>query len=160
MGLFDRQKIDEDVWEELEELLISADVGVATANKLIEKTRQRATEEKLEGSQVSAALREEIVNILSLPPRPESEKIPPPKVILLVGVGFIYKTLKDVDKPTQVLNIISVILLVYPVFTLVSFTIRTQSGLSQADEIQFDSQPLTPSNDNSLPDIYYIVLDT
>ena len=92
MGLFDRQKIDEDVWEELEELLISADVGVATTGKLIEKTRQRTAEENLEGSQVSAALREEMVNILSLPPRPESENIPPPKVILLVGVNGSGKT--------------------------------------------------------------------
>ena len=92
MSLFDRQKIDEDVWEELEELLISADVGVTTTGKLIEKTRQRATEEKLEGSQVSDALRAEMVNILSLPIRPESENISPPKVILLVGVNGSGKT--------------------------------------------------------------------
>ncbi|MBM4454476.1 MAG: signal recognition particle-docking protein FtsY, partial [Chloroflexi bacterium] len=33
--LFDRSSVEEDTWEELEELLIAADVGVATAEKLI-----------------------------------------------------------------------------------------------------------------------------
>jgi len=40
MHLFDRPTVDDGVWEELEELLVSADVGVATTEKLIEKVKQ------------------------------------------------------------------------------------------------------------------------
>jgi len=36
MGLFDRGAIGKEVWDQLEELLISADVGVPTAAKLID----------------------------------------------------------------------------------------------------------------------------
>jgi fused signal recognition particle receptor len=92
MDLFDRQKIDDDVWDELEELLISADVGVATTTKLIEKARQRASAEKLDSSQVSDILQEEMVNILNIPPREDAENLSPPKVILLVGVNGSGKT--------------------------------------------------------------------
>ncbi len=92
MGLLDRKKIDEEVWEELEELLISADVGVSTTTKLIDNVKQKAADEDLDGSQVSAALQQEMVNILSIPSREESEEKPSPKVILLVGVNGSGKT--------------------------------------------------------------------
>jgi fused signal recognition particle receptor len=92
MSLFDRVSIGKEVWEELEELLISADVGVATAAKLIGTIRQRASEEKLDGSQVGAALREEMVKILNVPPRRTIADIAPPEVILVVGVNGSGKT--------------------------------------------------------------------
>ena len=38
MGLFDRRKIDDEVWDELEELLISADAGVGTTDILDAQT--------------------------------------------------------------------------------------------------------------------------
>ena len=57
MRLFDRPTVDEAVWEELEELLISADVGFSTTEKLLEQVRQMTKEEKLkEGSAVRDAL--------------------------------------------------------------------------------------------------------
>ena len=92
MGLFDQKKIDDDVWEELEELLISADVGVTTTGKIIEKVQQKAADENLDSSQVGSVLQQEMVNILSIPPREEGEKKPSPKVILLVGVNGSGKT--------------------------------------------------------------------
>jgi len=91
MGLFDRQTIDDEVWDELEELLISADVGVATTTKLIETVKKKVSEEKLEGSRVSALLQEEMVKILDIPPR-EKAGTPSPKVILLAGVNGSGKT--------------------------------------------------------------------
>jgi fused signal recognition particle receptor len=91
MGLFDRRKIDDEVWEELEELLISADVGVGTAEKLIGTIRERVVEDKLDGSQVGAALREEMVGILSIPPRARANAAPP-RVYLVVGVNGSGKT--------------------------------------------------------------------
>lgn len=92
MGLFERRKIDDEVWEELEELLIAADVGVATTTKLIGNAKQKAADEDLDGSQMGAVLQQEMVNILSVPPREESAAKPSPKVTLLVGVNGSGKT--------------------------------------------------------------------
>ena len=35
-GLFQRSSLDDEIWDELEEILISADVGVATSTKLLQ----------------------------------------------------------------------------------------------------------------------------
>jgi len=92
MSLFDRVSIGDEVWNELEELLISADVGVNTTEKLIDKVKQRATDEKLDGSQVSSALKAEMVKILKVAPREEADSLTPPNVILVVGVNGSGKT--------------------------------------------------------------------
>jgi fused signal recognition particle receptor len=92
MSLFDRSSIGKEVWEELEELLISADVGVSTTEKLINAVKSRASEEKLDGSKVRDVLREEMVKILSVPPKPEATTHNPPEVMLVVGVNGSGKT--------------------------------------------------------------------
>ena len=86
--LFDRTAVDEAVWTELEELLISADVGVDTTGKLIEKVRRRVKEEKLsQGALVRAALKQEMVNILKIEVQVPSIPSSLPKVVLAVGVN-------------------------------------------------------------------------
>jgi fused signal recognition particle receptor len=105
MSLFDRSSIDKEVWEELEELLISADVGVATTEKLITTIKQRASAEKLDGSSVRSILKEEMVKILNVPTHVTAKNNTPPEVILVVGVNgsgkttsiakFAYKLKKD-----------------------------------------------------------------
>jgi len=92
MGLFNRKTIDDDVWEEFEELLISADVGVSTTEKLIGEVKQRAAEEKLDGSQVGAALKAAMVRILNVPPGGKDGGVTPPEVYLVVGVNGSGKT--------------------------------------------------------------------
>jgi len=92
MSLFDRAAIDEEVWEELEELLISADVGVATASKLIDTVKKHASEAKLDGSHVRALLQEEMTGILSVPAGEPSAAVTSPRVILVVGVNGSGKT--------------------------------------------------------------------
>jgi fused signal recognition particle receptor len=92
MGLFDRGAIGQEVWDELEELLISADVGVPTTEKLVNAVKQRASNEKLDGSKVRDALREEMVKILTVPPRAAVSGVAPPKVFLVVGVNGSGKT--------------------------------------------------------------------
>jgi fused signal recognition particle receptor len=92
MSLFDRNKIDDAVWEELEELLIAADVGVSTATRLIETVRARAIEEKLSGEAAGNALREEMVRLLTLPPRADDHPEAKPRVYLVVGVNGSGKT--------------------------------------------------------------------
>lgn len=65
-SLFNRPRIEAETWDELEELLIAADVGVATTGKLIQRVKQRVREEKLsESQQVRSALKEEMVRVLS-----------------------------------------------------------------------------------------------
>jgi fused signal recognition particle receptor len=92
MSLFDRSKIDDEVWEDLEELLIAADVGVGTATKLIETVRTRAEEEKLDGEGAGQALREEMIKLLTLPPRGDGHPDARPRVYLVVGVNGSGKT--------------------------------------------------------------------
>lgn len=68
--LFDQARVEDTVWDELEELLIAADVGVATTQKLIEMVKQRVRTEKLnEATQVRAALEEEMVSLLTVESR-------------------------------------------------------------------------------------------
>ena len=92
MGLFDRPTVDEAVWGELEELLISADVGIETTEKLLEQARKRAKEENLsQGSAVRDALQQEMVKMLTVE-APVSEPPSAPEVILAVGVNGSGKT--------------------------------------------------------------------
>jgi fused signal recognition particle receptor len=92
MSLFDRSSIGKEVWDELEELLISADVGVSTTEKLINAVKARAGEEKLDGSKVRDVLKEEMIKILNVPPRVNAAPLAPPKVVLVVGVNGSGKT--------------------------------------------------------------------
>jgi fused signal recognition particle receptor len=102
-SVFDRDSFGDEVWDELEELLISADVGVETAGKLLSKVKQRVKTDRLsEVSQIREALKEEMISLLSVPPsislapcdsdseRREGEESP--HVILMVGVNGSGKT--------------------------------------------------------------------
>jgi fused signal recognition particle receptor len=92
--LFDRASVEDEVWDELEELLIAADVGVATTQKLIEKVKRRVGTEKLsEGTLVRAALKEEMVNLLKLDSGVGAiPKSAGAQIILVVGVNGSGKT--------------------------------------------------------------------
>jgi fused signal recognition particle receptor len=94
-GLFDQGTLGEEVWDELEELLISADVGIETTTKLVNNVKQRVRTDRLtEPSQVRLVLRKEMVNLLSVPNSPcHSERSEEsPQVILVVGVNGSGKT--------------------------------------------------------------------
>ena len=92
MSLFDRPAIGKEVWEELEEVLISADVGVATTEKLINAVRQRAVAEKPDGAALRAILKDEMIKILDVPAHIPPAPAAPPEVILVVGVNGSGKT--------------------------------------------------------------------
>jgi len=93
MHLFDRPTVDDGVWEELEELLVSADVGVATTEKLIEKVKQRVAQEKTnEASLVRDALKAEMVSLLRVPLQEVPAVLSLPRVILVIGVNGSGKT--------------------------------------------------------------------
>jgi len=91
--LFDRARVDESVWEELEELLISADVGVDTTADLVQRVKERAKAEKLsDGPKVREVLKQEMVKKLSLDGASPSEIVSSPEVILVAGVNGSGKT--------------------------------------------------------------------
>jgi fused signal recognition particle receptor len=88
MHLFNRPAIDEAAWDELEELLICADVGVNTTEKLIEKVKQRAKEEKIsQGLMVRSILKSEMVNILNIDTQEKPLMTTLPRVTLVIGVN-------------------------------------------------------------------------
>lgn len=84
--------IDDDLYEELEEILITADIGVGTTIYIIEKLKDKIKEKKIkEPSLVKDCLKEVIVDILGT----ESGSVKPvkiPEVILVVGVNGVGKT--------------------------------------------------------------------
>jgi fused signal recognition particle receptor len=92
--LFDRTMVEQETWDELEELLISADVGLATTHKLIDRVKQRATDERLsEGPQIRSALEQEMVNLLSVDVEAKSVLgLDNRRLILVVGVNGSGKT--------------------------------------------------------------------
>jgi len=90
--LLERPRFGEELWAELEELLLLADVGVPTTRLLVEKVKDRARREGLTvGAQVQGALVAEIEGLLRVDtgPAPPSAS---PLVILFVGVNGSGKT--------------------------------------------------------------------
>ena len=85
--------ITDDLWDELEEALLSADVGPSTTMWLIDRLRQRAAQEQMRNaSQVQAALREELVKLLGKPAGLRFATTSPLTVILVIGVNGSGKT--------------------------------------------------------------------
>lgn len=85
-------KIDEDLFEELEEVLIMADIGVETTSSIIENLRKRVKKEKTtDPSAIKNMLVDEITSILNSGSQ-EVYDIPTPSVILVIGVNGVGKT--------------------------------------------------------------------
>ncbi|MFH1487261.1 MAG: signal recognition particle-docking protein FtsY, partial [Chloroflexota bacterium] len=90
-SVFDRSTIDESLWEELEELLIGADVGVPTTEVLIERVKERARREHIsQANDLRLALKKEMVDILNLNGHEETMLSTP--VLLVVGANGVGKT--------------------------------------------------------------------
>lgn len=93
-----KSKVDDEVLDELEEVLVSSDVSVKTTLKIIERLENRVKEDKFIGvSQLNDLLKEEIINLLSENnvddvsdyTVPEKDV---PHVIMVVGVNGVGKT--------------------------------------------------------------------
>ena len=86
-----RHKVDDELLEDLEELLITSDIGVSTSMDLIEKiSRQSAKISTAE--QLKDILRKEICTLFKQPEETEIETGPAPRVIMVVGVNGVGKT--------------------------------------------------------------------
>ena len=84
--------IDEDFYEELEECLILADLGVDTAVKAVERLRKTVKEQHLkEPEQAKEALKAILVDMLNVG-SPELKMETKPSVVLVIGVNGVGKT--------------------------------------------------------------------
>ena len=88
--LFLKNKIGNDFYDELEEILISADVSVRTAEEVVEQVKEEAIGNKVKDeAYVTDLLKDILEDTLNEAPVPEFEY---PCVIMLVGVNGVGKT--------------------------------------------------------------------
>jgi fused signal recognition particle receptor len=95
LALLSRDVIDEDTWEEIEDLLITADVGVAPTQELVARLRTRVKVEGVSSASVHEILRQELVTLVD-PSLDRSLAVDRhdgrPAVVLMVGVNGTGKT--------------------------------------------------------------------
>jgi fused signal recognition particle receptor len=88
------RKIDDELFDELEEILITADVGIVSTMKIIENLKERAKNDKItDPHDLKNLLKEEVKNImLNSVDNNTLELEPSPSLILVVGVNGVGKT--------------------------------------------------------------------
>ena len=93
-ALIGKSRVDDEVLDELEDILIQSDVGVTTTLKIIEALEARVAKEKYLGSKALASiLNKELIQILEVGvEQKEDQKAPVPYVIMVVGVNGVGKT--------------------------------------------------------------------
>src|SRR5689334_20333636 len=102
-SLFEVDEITEDIWEDLETLMIQADIGVDTTVVVLDRLKERVEQDRLKKpSAVYQALQDELVWVLLKPERdlqaqqkatvPTEEVEEGPYVVLVVGVNGVGKT--------------------------------------------------------------------
>lgn len=94
-----KSTVDEEVLDELEEILISSDVGVDTTIKIIKRIEARVARDKFTNTtELDVILREEIAELLQennsqdVQNSFETENLPTPYVLMVVGVNGVGKT--------------------------------------------------------------------
>ncbi|MCC8194245.1 MAG: signal recognition particle-docking protein FtsY [Deltaproteobacteria bacterium] len=83
--------ISDALWEELEELLIIADVGVASSQELVSRLKKRAyREEVTDPAALRSLLFKELAAVFT--PRKRIQAVTPPEVVMVIGVNGVGKT--------------------------------------------------------------------
>lgn len=92
-GLFGGGKIDEALYEELETILLTADVGVTATQQLLENLRKQVKRDALtDSAQLKQALKEALVSMLEPLQKPLDTTLNQPFVIMITGVNGVGKT--------------------------------------------------------------------
>ena len=98
-ALFAGRKIDQGLLDEIEEILITSDVGVTATGKIIQRLRERVKKDKLENADtIVDVLKEEIADMLVSSPSADNDRMftideeRKPHVILVIGVNGVGKT--------------------------------------------------------------------
>jgi fused signal recognition particle receptor len=95
LGLLSRDGLDDQTWEEMEDTLIAADIGVAPSRQLVEELRTQVRVEGARGDAVTGLLRTDLIQAVgadqdrSLRLGPHGDR---PAVVLIVGVNGTGKT--------------------------------------------------------------------
>ena len=93
MAVVGKTKIDDELLDELEDVLIQSDVGVATTIKIIKALEDRAARDKfLSTNDLIMMMQEEILNLLVNSSNEVEEITQKPYVIMIVGVNGVGKT--------------------------------------------------------------------
>ncbi|MCD1126481.1 signal recognition particle-docking protein FtsY [Jinshanibacter sp. LJY008] len=93
ISLFRGKRIDDELFEELEEQLLIADVGVTTTSKIIQSLTEHASRRDLKDAEaLYGKLKEEMADILKNVEQPLDVTAHKPFVILMVGVNGVGKT--------------------------------------------------------------------
>ncbi len=93
-SLFRGAKLDDELWDDLEELLIAADIGVGTTQELLDRLRKRVRDDRVSDSEAAFfILKQEMVGLLQVEHARDRLDIEgKPLVILVVGVNGVGKT--------------------------------------------------------------------
>jgi len=88
-----KKEIDPALLDQIEEVLLTSDVGVKTTQKLLDNLKERLSRAELKDEDaVFAALREDALEMISLPGGPIATRTGEPTVVLMVGVNGVGKT--------------------------------------------------------------------
>jgi len=93
-----KSTVDDEVLDNIEEILLSSDVGVPTTLKIIDRLQQRVSRDKfISTSELNRLLREEIIELLTendknIVPSNSNGVAAKPYVIMVVGVNGVGKT--------------------------------------------------------------------
>lgn len=91
-AVFAGGKIDDDAWDEFEEILIMSDMGVRTTARLREKVSSALPAGGGDVEEITALLKKEILEILAAVERPVAELSDTPTVFIVAGVNGVGKT--------------------------------------------------------------------
>jgi hypothetical protein len=82
-------------------------------------------------------------------------------VVLVVGLWLIFKRSINIMASTKLMNLIGLVLVAYPIFTIVDHSLNVSTGKEVSQELAVTTlKPHAISGEGDLPDIYYIILDT
>jgi fused signal recognition particle receptor len=92
-GLFTQETIDEDFWDDLEEALLGADVGVQTTDEILESLRRQVDDGKIRSnSDLRRGLQDALVGRLEANRQVDSLLVDGLNVVLIVGINGVGKT--------------------------------------------------------------------
>ncbi|MFN0094648.1 MAG: signal recognition particle-docking protein FtsY [Dehalococcoidia bacterium] len=96
-GIFQRADFDDDLWDELEEVLVTSDMGITTTTAILDRLKKRVKADGVkQGARVRDILKDELIAILDEPrttPLAWAGPTPPDQaIILIIGVNGAGKT--------------------------------------------------------------------
>jgi fused signal recognition particle receptor len=95
LALISRDRLDDETWEEIEDTLLAADVGVGPTTELVERLRTRVRVEGASGAEARRLLREELLTLVdpTMDRQVHANRFEgKPGVVLVVGVNGVGKT--------------------------------------------------------------------